>query len=99
MRACVGSLIAIMLLGVVLGGCVLEPPVGEPVYGPPAVVVLAPTYEFHWWAIPHYDVEHHYVIQNDHVTIHDNHYYPGWEQTHRYVHNDAGQHRGWYRHD
>ena len=82
-----------------LGGCVVAPPVGEVVYEPPAVAVEPPTYAFHWGIFPHYEVDHHYVIDDEHVHIRDRHYYPGWEASHRYVRNDRGRHRGWFRHD
>ena len=91
-------LFLVTLLGSAVTGCVVHAPPGEPVYGPPAVVVEPPTYEFSWWVWPHYEVDHHYVIDGDHVRIHDQHYYPGYDETHRYVHNDGGRHRGWFEH-
>ena len=90
---------ALLVGALALAGCVVAPPVGEAVYAPPAVAVEPPSYSFSWWFPPHYEVDHHYVIENEHVNIHDRHYYPLYEQSHRYVRNDEGRHRGWFKHD
>jgi hypothetical protein len=74
-------------------------PAGEAVYGPPAVVAETPGYEFYWGPWPHYEVDHRYVIEDEHVHIRDNHYYPFYETAHPYVHNDQGKHKGWFKHD
>lgn len=89
------------LIGVVawyLSGCAITAiPAGEPLYAPPVVVVEPPAYQWHWW-VPHYEVEHHYVIEQEHVQIHDRHYYPLYEKVHPYIKNDNGKHKGWYKH-
>jgi hypothetical protein len=59
-----------------LVGCTVTVPAGEPVYEPPAVVEAPPVSVFVWWPWPHYEVEHCYVVENDHVTIHDNQLLP-----------------------
>jgi len=41
----------------------------------------------------------HTVEQHDHVTIRDRHYFPTYGRTRPYVHNDSGQHQGWYKHE
>jgi hypothetical protein len=90
------------LLGVAawyLTGCLVAVPPGEPVYEPPAVVAEPEVSAWVWFPFPHYEVEHHYVVENEHVIIRDNHYTPFYRQSHRYVRNDRGRHRGWYRHD
>ena len=83
-----------------LSGCAITAtvPAGEPVYEPPVVVVEPPAYQWHWWIWPHYDVEHHYVIEQEYVNIRDHHYYPLYEKAHPYVRNDQGKHKGWYKH-
>ncbi len=82
-----------------ISGCVVAPPAGEVAYGPPDVYVEPPHSEFVFFPWPHYDVEHHYVIEDDHVHIRDRHYFPFYGRTHRYVRNDEGRHRGWFRHE
>jgi len=52
-----------------------------------------------WWPWPHYAVEHHYVVDRDRVVIHDNHYFPTYGRSQRYIRNEQGAHPGWYRHD
>jgi len=80
-----------------VGGC-LAVPAGEPVYEPPAVVAEPDVSVWVWWPWPYYEVEHHYVVENDRVIIHDRHYTPFARRTHPYVRSDSGKHRGWYRH-
>ena len=91
------------LIGIVvsyLTGCfVAAVPPGEPVYGPPVVVAEPSASVFVWWPVPHYEVEHHYVVENERVIIRDRHYGPFSSRTHPYIRNDRGQHRGWYKHD
>jgi hypothetical protein len=91
-----------LLIGIVVGcltGCFVSPvPSGEPVYEPPYVVAEPSASVFVWWPWPHYDVEHHYVIENDRVVIRDRHYGPFPRRTRPYIRNDRGNHRGWYRH-
>jgi hypothetical protein len=82
-----------------LGGCaVTAVPVGEPVYAPPLAVEEPAVSVWGWWPWPHYDVEHHYVVEDDHVTIHDRHYFPTYGRSNAYIHNDEGRHRGWFKH-
>jgi hypothetical protein len=82
-----------------LVGCTVTVPAGQPVYEPPAVVEAPPVSVFVWWPWPHYEVEHRYVVENDHVTIHDNHYFPSYGRSRAYIRNDSGKHRGWYKHE
>ncbi len=82
-----------------LGGCVVAPVPGEPVYEPPAVVAEPEVSVFVLFPFPHYEVEHHYVVENDRVIIRDRHYTPFSRRSQRYIRNDQGPHRGWYRHD
>ena len=85
-----------------LSGCAITAtvPPGEPVYEPPAVVVAPPPVAvWAWWPWPHYDVEHHYVVENDHVTIRDRHYFPSNGRSRAYIRNDKGKHQGWYKHE
>jgi hypothetical protein len=91
-----------VLLGVLaccLSACAVTVPVGEPVYEPPVVVAEPPVSVWVWTPWPHYEVEHHYAIENDRVIIHDRHYTPFYGRTHRYIRNDQGNHRGWYKHE
>jgi hypothetical protein len=81
-----------------LGGCAIGVPVGEPVYEPPAVVAEPEVSAWVWWPWPHYDVEHRYVVEDDHVIIHDRHYTPFYRRTQPYIRNDKGRHKGWYKH-
>jgi hypothetical protein len=81
-----------------LSACAVVP-AGEPVYAPPAVVEEPPVSVWVWTPWPHYEVEHHYVVENDRVTIRDRHYAPFFGRTHRYIRNNEGRHKGWYRHD
>ena len=93
----------VALLSVVAGSLssclVATGPPGEPVYAPPAVVVEPPVAEFHWGWWPHYEVEHHYVVDNERVNIRDRHYFPTYGRTRPYIQNNQGQHKGWYKHD
>ena len=79
-----------------LAGCTVTVPSGEPIYAPPAVVEEAPAYRWRWFW-PHQEVEHHYVVENDRVVVHENRYYPGYDRSHPYVRQDEGNHRGWYK--
>src|SRR5262245_303594 len=97
MRSGVGIAGAV-LLATALGGCAIQPVPGEAVIRPPGVIVRAPTYHWHWWYWPHYDVEHHYVVDQRTVIVRDHHYYPFYEETNPYVHKDHGKHKGWYKH-
>ncbi|SRR5581483_8385940 len=90
------ALAAALMIG--SAGCFVGPPPG-PVYGPPGVVEEPPVATFAWGFWPHYEVDHHYVVNNDRVIIHDRHYFPSYGRTKRYIQNDRGEHRGWYRHD
>jgi len=94
------STLRAVLLGLVLclGGCVVSVPPGEPVYEAPAYVEGPPVSVWVWSPWPHYEVEHNYLVNNDRVIIRDRHYTPFAHQTHRYIHQDQGPHRGWYRH-
>ena len=83
---------------VAASGCAVTVPRGEAYYAPPAVVVEHPAYNWRWFP-PRYEVEHHYVIENEHVNIRDNHYYPFYNQANRYVKNDKGKHKGWFKHE
>ena len=96
LRACL-----IALLVACLTGCfVATVPEGEPVYEPPAVVEEPPASVFVWTPWPHYEVEHHYVVeQNEHVIIRDRHYFPTYGHTRPYIRNDQGKHQGWYKHE
>jgi len=83
-----------------LSGCLIAGtvPPGEPVYEPP-VVVEAPAVSV--WAFlpwPHYEVEHHYIVEDEHVTIHDRHYFPSNGRSRAYIRNDNGKHKGWFKH-
>ena len=51
-----------------------------------------------FWPWPHYEVEHHYTVEDEHVTIHDRHYFPSYGRSRAYILNDNGKHRGWYKH-
>jgi hypothetical protein len=84
-----------------LSGCLITPgpPPGEPVYEPPAVVVEPPVSSWFWVPWPHYEVEHHYVIENEHVYIRDRHYFPSYGNARPYIRNDNGRHTGWYKHE
>ena len=82
-----------------IGGCMVAVPANEPLYGRPAVVVEPPSYRWRWWAVPHYEVEHHYIVDNERVNIRDRHYQPFARQTRRYLKNDQGEHKGWFKHD
>jgi len=91
------------LIGVLvayLSGCAVMAtvPSGEVVYAPPAVVVEPPVSVWVWWPWPHYEVEHNYVVENDHVIIRDRHYFPFYGRSRAYIRNDSGRHRGWYKH-
>ena len=87
------------LIACVAAACaVTVPPPGEPVYGPPAVVEEPSVTVWGWWPWPHYEVDHHYVVENEHVTIHDRHYFPSYGRSRAYIRNDNGQHKGWYKH-
>lgn len=85
-------------VAIALGSCAVVP-VGQPVYEPPAYVEEPPASVWVWAPWPHYEVDHHYVIQNDRVVIHDQHYTPFHRETRRYIQNRDGKHPGWYRHD
>jgi hypothetical protein len=94
----------VRLVGVVvwyLSGCAITAtvPSGEPVYEPPAVVVEPPVSIWVWWPVPHYEVEHHYVVEDEHVIIRDRHYFPTYGRSRPYIRNDKGKHRGWYKHE
>ena len=54
-----------------LGGCAVMAtvPPGEVVYEPPAVVEEPAVSVWAWWPWPHYEVEHNYVVEHDHVII------------------------------
>jgi len=92
------ALVAIVVTS--LTGClVTAPPPGEPVYEPPVAVEEPSASVFVWFPWPHYEVEHHYRVESDHVTIRDNHYFPSYGRSRTYIHNERGQHRGWYKHD
>ena len=93
------ALIAVVVTS--LAGCLVAatPPPGEPVYEPPVAVEEPSTSVFVWFPWPHYEVDHHYRVENDHVTIRDNHYFPSYGRSRSYIRNDQGQHRGWYKHD
>ena len=84
-----------------LSGCLVVPgpPPGEPVYEPPVAVVEPSVSTYVWFPWPHYEVEHRYVVENEHVTIRDRHYFPSNGRGRAYIRNDNGQHRGWYKHD
>jgi hypothetical protein len=87
------------LVGVVvssLSGCLVAAPRGEPIYEP--AVVAPPVAVLGWWPWPHYEVEHHYVVEDEHVTIHDRHYFPLNGRSRAYIRNDNGQHKGWLKH-
>src|SRR5262245_6316237 len=88
---CVGALV----LAIGLGGCAIQPVPGEAVIRPPGVVVTPPTYHWHWWYWPHYDVENRYVVEHRTVVVRDHHYYPFYEEIH---HHDNGKHKGWEKH-
>jgi hypothetical protein len=81
-----------------LGGCAVYP-AGEPVYEPPVAVVEPPVSVWVWAPWPHYEVEHRYVVDDEHVVIHDRHYTPFNARTRPYIRNDNGKHRGWYKHE
>ena len=57
------------------------PPPGGPAIRAPAIVEEPPVYQWSWWGWPHYDVEHRYVVDNDHVAVHDRHYFPFFGST------------------
>ena len=61
------------LLVAYLSGCAVTAtvPPGEVVYEPPVVVEEPAVSVWAWW--PHYEVEHNYVVENDHVVIRDRH--------------------------
>src|SRR5947208_15558252 len=56
------------LLVAYLSGCAVMAtvPPGEVVYEPPVVVEEPAVSVWGWWPWPHYDVEHHYVVEHDH---------------------------------
>jgi hypothetical protein len=60
----------------VLAGCFVTGPVPE------GVVVEPPAYRWHWWAVPHYEVEHRYVVEETPVVIQHQHYYPFYDRVH-----------------
>ena len=91
------SVATLTLVACALGGCTVTVPGGEPVYAPPAVVEEQPVYRWHWYGWPHQEVEHHYVVENDRVVVHENRYYPGYDRSHPYVKNNDGNHKGWYK--
>jgi len=86
------------LLACCVSACTVTVPAGEPVYEPPAYVVEPSTSVWVWGPWPHYEVEHNYIVNNERVIIRDRHYTPLNRQTHRYIYQDQGPHRGWYRH-
>jgi hypothetical protein len=93
------AIVAIAVWGTI-GCAVTVPPPGEPVYEPPVAVEEPPVSVYVWWPWPHYEVEHHYVVENrDRVVIQDRHYFPTYGRSRRYIRNDAGNHRGWYKHE
>lgn len=72
-----------------MAGCAITAvPVGEPVYGPPAVVEEPPVAVWGWAPWPHYEVEHHYTVEDEHVVIHDRHYFPTYGRSRAYIRND-----------
>jgi hypothetical protein len=81
-----------------LSGCAVTVPPGEVVYEPPAVVEEPPVSVWVVWPWPHYEVEHNFVVENDHVIIRDRHYFPSYGRARTYIRNDSGRHRGWYKH-
>src|SRR3989442_16014215 len=56
-----------------LSGCALTAtvPPGEVVYEPPVVVEGPSVSVWAWWPCPHYEAEHHYVVEHYHVAIQD----------------------------
>ena len=94
LRACL-----IALLVACLTGCfVATVPEGEPVYEPPAVVEEPPASVFVWAPWPHYEVEHHYVVENEHIYRVHHHYYPFYDRVHPPCRREHGEHRGWFKH-
>ena len=91
----------VAVAGSCLAGCLVAtaPPPGTPVYEPPVVVQEPPVETWIWFPWPHYDVEHHYVVENEHVRIYDRHYFPSYGRSRPYIRNDGGRHPGWYRHE
>ena len=91
------------LVGVLVAyssGCLVTPavPAGEAVYEPPVVVEEPAVSVWGFWPWPHYEVEHHYTVEDEHVTIHDRHYFPSYGRARPYIRNDSGKHKGWYKH-
>ena len=91
MRAVVGALVLGLASGCAVSG-------GRAVVTPPGVVVEPPTvYSWRWAPLPHYDVEHHVVVEHRVVTYTDHHYYPFYDRVH--PPHDHGKHKGWFKHD
>ena len=88
-------------LAVYLSGCAITAavPPGEVVYQPPVAVQEPPVSVWAWTPWPHYEVQHNYVVERDHVTIRDRHYFPSYGHSRRYIRNDNGRHQGWYKHN
>ena len=91
---------AVALIMWAFSGCFVAPvPVGAPVYEPPVVVEEPPVATWRWGLWPHYEVEHHYIVDDERVIIRDRHYFPSYGRTRPYIRNDTGKHKGWYRHE
>ena len=78
------------LIGVMLqwaSGCAVTAtvPMGAVVYEPPVVVEEPAVAVFGFWPWPHYEVEHHYRVEDEHVVIHDRHYVPALGRSPRYI--------------
>jgi len=85
--------------GLWMAGCAVQGTVpGHVAVIPPAVIVQPPAYHWHWAAWPHVDVEHHYVVEHEHVYRVDHHYYPFYDSFHPCRECDHGKHRGWFKH-
>ena len=83
-----------------LNGCAITAtvPPGGAVYEPPVVVEEPSVSVWGFWPWPHYEVEHHYRVEDEHVTIRDRHYFPSNGRSRAYIRNDSGKHKGWYKH-
>ena len=88
-----------VVLSALIAGCAVQGTVpGGVIVTPPAVVVQPPVYHWQWGAWPHYEVEHHYVVENEHIYRVHHHYYPFYDRVHPPCRREHGEHRGWFKH-
>jgi len=88
-----------VVASVVVAGCAVQGTIpGHVAIVPPAVVVEPPVYRWHWGVVPHYEVQHHYVVEDRSVYEVHHHYYPFYDRIHPVGDHDHGKHKGWFKH-